>query len=218
MGMREKELSTQVFFIRHGKTDFPLDRIYCDDREDPPLSAEGERQVAATAKLLSSLDLAAVYTSPTRRTATTAQAIAAGRALTPVSVPALRERHFGIWEGLYFHEIERDFPDAYGRWKRDNAGFKPEGGESVHDLLLRLNSWMDGIISQHAGRRVAIVSHVGPIRTAVAAAIGLPIEHYRRLNIDYASVSQVNYGRKQNNLISLNLFGGSAQSGRLADG
>lgn len=218
MGMREKELSTQVLFIRHGKTDFPLDRIYCDDREDPPLSAEGERQVAATAKLLSGLGLAAVYTSPAQRTSDTAQVIAAGRALIPVPVSALRERHFGAWEGLYFHEVERDFPDAYGRWKRDHAGFRPEGGESVHDLLCRLNSWMGEILSQHAGQRVAIVSHVGPIRTAVAAAIGLPVKHYRRLNIDYASVTQVNYGRKQNNLISLNLSAGQAQPVRLADG
>lgn len=216
--MREKERSTQVLFIRHGKTDFPLDRIYCDDREDPPLSAEGERQVAATAKLLSSFDLAAVYTSPTHRTSATAQAIAAGRALTPVPISALRERHFGTWEGLYFHEIERDFPEAYGRWKRDHAGFRPEGGESVHDLLDRLNSWMREIISQYAGHRVAIVSHVGPIRAAVAVAIGLPVEHYRRLNIDCASVTQVNYGHKQNNLISLNLSAGQAQPVRLADG
>lgn len=216
--MREKERSTQILFIRHGKTDFPLDRIYCDDREDPPLSAEGERQVAVTAKLLSTVGLAAIYTSPTCRTSATAHALAAGHGLTPVPVPALRERHFGIWEGLYFHEIERDFPDAYARWKRDHAGFKPEGGESVHDLLQRLSAWLNGIISTHAGRLIAVVSHVGPIRAAVAAAIGLPIEHYRRLNIDYASVSQVHYGRKQNNLITLNLSGSSARAVRLADG
>lgn len=216
--MREKELSTQVLFIRHGKTDFPLDRIYCDDREDPPLCPEGEAQAAATASYLAGADLAAIYTSPTRRTSATADAIAAPGGLAPVPVPELRERHFGIWEGLYFHEIERDFPDAYSRWKRDNAGFTPEGGESVHDLLARLNTWLGQILPLHAGRQIAIVSHVGPIRTAVAAAVGLPIEHYRRLTIDYASVSRVDYGRKQNNLISLNISSGFARPVRVADG
>lgn len=216
--MREKELSTQVLFIRHGKTDFPLDRIYCDDREDPALNAEGEAQVAATAELLASRDLVAVYTSPVRRTRDTAHVIAASHDLAPIAAPQLRERHFGTWEGLYFHEIERDYPADYGRWKRDNAGFKPEGGESVYDLTDRLSDWLEKILLAHAGQQVAIVSHVGPIRAAVSAAIGLPLEHYRRLSVDYASVSQVNYGRKQNNLISLNISGGSGAPVRLADG
>lgn len=216
--MREKELSTQVLFIRHGKTDFPLDRIYCDDREDPPLSAEGEIQVAATAKFLAGIQLAAIYTSPTRRTSATAQHIATAHGLTPDPVSALRERHFGVWEGLYFHEIERDFPEAYHRWKRDNAAFKPESGESVYNLLERLNAWLHKMISAHAGQHVAVVSHVGPIRAAIAAAVGLPIEHYRRLTIGYASISQVNYGRKQNNLISLNISTEPVQAHRLIDG
>lgn len=216
--MREKELSTQVFFIRHGKTDFPLDRIYCDDREDPPLSPEGEIQVAATAKFLAGVKLAAIYTSPTRRTSDTARSIAATHGLTPEPVSALRERHFGVWEGLFFHEIERDFPDAYNRWKRDNAAFKPDGGESVYDLLQRLSAWLAKIIPVHAGRPIAIISHVGPIRTAIAAAVELPMEHYRRLTIGYASISQVNYGRKQNNLISLNVSAAPGQADRLIDG
>ncbi|TPW09929.1 MAG: hypothetical protein FD130_2366, partial [Halothiobacillaceae bacterium] len=50
--MREKEKSTQIIFVRHGKTDFPLDRIYCDDREDPPLSVEGLQQAERAARLL----------------------------------------------------------------------------------------------------------------------------------------------------------------------
>ena len=39
--MREKEPSTGIIFVRHGQTDFPTDRIYRDDVEDPALNEAG---------------------------------------------------------------------------------------------------------------------------------------------------------------------------------
>jgi probable phosphoglycerate mutase len=216
--MREKERSTHVIFLRHGKTDFPLDRIYCDDREDPPLNAEGERQAAAAAALLHGREVAAIYTSPVQRTAATAARAAARLGLTPQPVEALKERHFGIWEGLYFDDIANGYPEEYRRWKQDNAGFKPEGGESVYDLAQRLAGWFDIMVPRHRGETVVVVSHVGPIRVAVAAALTLPLAEYRRLTIDYASLTQVDYGRSQNNLACLNVTGFAADTPRLADG
>ncbi len=50
--MREKERSTRIIFARHGLTDFPLNRIYCDDREDPALNKTGQDQAQAAAVLL----------------------------------------------------------------------------------------------------------------------------------------------------------------------
>jgi len=202
--MREKEPSATVLLIRHGKTDFPLDRIYCDEREDPALNAEGEAQAQSTATLLKDVKIDALYCSPALRTQRTAEIVAAGRNLEFNKREELRERRFGVWEGLYFHEIAEQYPEEHLSWKKDNAGFKPEGGESIYDLWNRMEPVFNEIVTQYKGATVAVVTHVGPIRTAAAQAIELPIPNFRRLTIDYASVTQIDYGKTQNNMVFLN--------------
>ncbi|VAW86654.1 hypothetical protein MNBD_GAMMA16-2169 [hydrothermal vent metagenome] len=202
--MREKEPSTSVLFIRHGKTDFPLDRIYCDDREDPELNEEGEAQALSTAKLLENVAIDALYCSPSLRTLRTAEIITAARDLKLSTCDVFRERKFGIWEGLYFHEIAEQYPEEQAQWKKDNAGFRPKNGESIYDLWDRMAPTLDEIVVRNRGKTVAVVAHVGPIRIAVAQAIGLPTSNFRCLNIDYASVTRIDYGRSQNNMVFLN--------------
>lgn len=204
--MREKENATRVIYVRHGETDFPLDRIYCDGQEDPALNAAGIKQAEQAAAYLSGLDVAAVYASPCCRTRMTAEAIAEYHGDCRVSYDsALMERNFGIWEGLYFHEIESGFPVQYQEWKRNQAAFKPEAGESVYDLAERVCPAVDGMVSANSGKCIIIVSHVGPIRVLIASALEMPLGRYRQLSIDPASVSRIDYGLTNNNLIFLNL-------------
>jgi len=202
--MRSKEKSTRIVYVRHGKTDFPLDRIYCDDKEDPSLNELGLSQAGVAAKALVGVEVAAIYASPSMRTRMTAEIIAKEHGLSVEFDRDLMERRFGFWEGMYFDEIEANYPNEYKDWKVNNAAFKPEGGESVFDLNARIEPRLLGLVDRYKGKVVVVVSHVGPIRASLASAISLPLEKYRSLTIDYASLSIVDYGRRQNNLICLN--------------
>ena len=202
--MRTKEPSTRIIYVRHGKTDFPLDRIYCDDREDPALNELGVSQAQRAADMLSDLDVAVIFSSPSLRTKTTAQIINEKHGLTIEYKANLVERRFGFWEGMYFDEIESKFPEEYLNWKKNNAGFKPEGGESVYDLDARLRPCVDSLVDSYKGKVVVVVSHVGPIRVMLANSLGVSLEKYRWLTIDYASHSIVDYGGSQNNVICIN--------------
>ncbi len=202
--MRSKEEAARVIYVRHGKTDFPLDRIYCDDKEDPPLNELGVSQVQQAVRALVKVDVAAVYASPSMRTRMTAELIADSCGLSVELESNLVERRFGFWEGMFFDEIEARFPDEYREWKINNAAFKPKGGESVFDLSDRVEPCISKLVDDFRGKVVVVVSHVGPIRTALARSIALPLEKYRSLIIDYASISIVDYGRRQNNLVCLN--------------
>lgn len=203
--MREKESSTCVIFVRHGKADFPHDRLYCDEREDPPLTEEGLLQAQHAATLLEKQQIDAVYSSPLLRTRTTAELIA-DRASVPVLFNSkLKERPFGIWDGLYFDEIARDYPEQFQAWKRDPISFVPEGGETINAHKERVKSALMEIIANHRGQRIAVVSHVGPIRMWITDALDMPLTAYRRLTIDYASITRVDYGAKQNNLMYMNI-------------
>jgi len=202
--MRSKESSTNVFFVRHGQTDFPLDRIYCDGKEDPALNTEGLYQAKSAAVALKSQGISKIYASPAKRTQMTAQQISEVTGLPIETKPEWVERRFGIWEGLYFHEIEGQYPELYKKWKQDNVGFTPEDGETIHNVESRLESSLNHIIEKHLGETIVIVSHVGPIRVCLCKSLNIPIENYRQIRVDYASISRVDYGTTRNNLINVN--------------
>jgi len=202
--MRNKEKSTNIYFLRHGQTDFPLDRIYCDEREDPQLNVNGIYQAKCAAISLKNSDISKIYSSPAKRTQMTAKELSDVTKLPVETLPAWVERRFGIWEGLYFNEIEEQFPDDYLNWKKDNVGFTPEGGETINDLRRRLSGSLKSIIEAHRGENIAIVSHVGPIRVSLCESLAMPIENYRQIRVDYAAISRVDYGETRNNLIKVN--------------
>lgn len=203
--MREKESAARVIFVRHGVTDFPTNRIYCDDREDPALNAEGLEHARNAAALLVRHRVDVIYASPSLRTRTTADEIAKATGREVHYRPALRERRFGIWDGLYFDEIERQYPDDYRAWKGDMAGYTPPGGETIEDLRQRVGAELATIVATHPQQTVVVVSHVGPIRVCIADALNIPLAWYRQLRIDYGSLTRVDYGRTQNNLVYANL-------------
>lgn len=205
--MREKEKTTSILFVRHGQADFPQDRLYCDEREDPPLTAEGLLQAQRAAALLEGQSIDAIYSSPMQRTRTTAEQIAARCGAWVIFDPKLKERPFGIWDGLYFDAIARDYPEQFQAWKKDPVSFVPEGGEPIHAHMERVKTAIRQIVENHRGRRIAVVSHVGPIRMCLTDALEMPLTSYRRLTIDYASVTRVDYGSKQNNLVYMNISG-----------
>ena len=207
--MREKEKVTRVILVRHGETDFPSNRIYCDSKEDPELNSVGQAQANQAAEFLAAEDVAAIYASPCLRTRMTAAAIGIYHKQLPVVFESgLVERNFGAWEGMYFEEIESQHPKQYIEWKQNQAAFKPDsGGESVYDLAERVCPVLARIVAANSGRTVVVVAHVGPIRVLLARALNLPIEGYRQLAIDPASITGIDYGASQNNLMFMNFHG-----------
>ncbi len=202
--MREKEASTRIVYVRHGQVDFPHDRLYCDAREDPPLTPEGECQARAAAELLRGMAVDVIYTSPMRRARSTAEPIAAATG-APLQVhEGLKERPFGIWDGLYFDEIARDYPQEFAAWKQDPVHFVPPGGEPITEHARRIQAAVAEIRARHPGQIIVVVAHVGPIRMCVTEALGMPLEAYRRLTIDYGSLTCIDYGSRQHNLVYLN--------------
>jgi alpha-ribazole phosphatase len=91
-----------------------------------------------------------VVTSPLRRCADVGRVLAASGWRHTID-PRLIEVDFGIWEGRPWAEIPREDID---RWCADFAHFRPGGGESVRQLLLRVQAWNSGearLAVGHAG-------------------------------------------------------------------
>ena len=168
------------------------------------MNQAGLAQAEVAALSLSDVVINAIYASPAQRTQMTAKAIADQHGLAIVTNNAFLERRFGVWDGLYFDEVEKRYPEGYVSWKIDPLNFSPEGGETISDLLTRVKGGLDTILPMHVGETIVVVAHVGSIRVAIADALQMPLAGYRQLRIDYASQTAIDYGRRQNNIIYVN--------------
>jgi broad specificity phosphatase PhoE len=142
------------------------------------------------ADALRSLPLVAVYTSPLARAVETATPVAVAHGLEPIEVADLRELDFGDVDGLRFDELPRDLRRSL--LERPTEVAFP-GGESYGELRTRVLAALAEIVARHPGAAVAIVSHAGPIRAALATWLLMADEGVFRLDQRHASVNIVDW-------------------------
>jgi broad specificity phosphatase PhoE len=169
---------TTIFLARHGESDWNAANRF-QGHTDRPLTERGREQARALADLVAREQIEALYTSPLRRAQETAEIVAARTGLEPVSLPELREVDTGSWSGLSRPEVKARFPEGFERWVGGGAGW--DGGETYEEMAERVLRGLRSIAEAHPGGRVLIVSHGGPIRAIHAAADGVEIHEYRRL-------------------------------------
>ncbi len=174
-----------LILLRHGRTASNASRRLLG-RMDVPLDDLGRRQAEALGRSPLLRPVTRVVSSPLRRARDTAAAL--GR---PVTVDERwTEIDYGIFDGL---ELDRA-GDLFRQWGRD-IGFIPEGGESLMSLGSRVRAACDDLWPEASVDDVVVVSHVSPIKAAVAWALGVDDHTTWRMFVDVASVSCIGAGR-----------------------
>ncbi|MEM7050856.1 MAG: histidine phosphatase family protein [Acidobacteriota bacterium] len=186
--------STRLYLVRHGITAANREMRFVGDRDDP-LTREGESQATGLAGMLEAVGLSAVYASPARRAQSTAAPLGQACRLVVQTEPKLKEMAFGDWEGLHMADIRaRDDGDLLGRWLADPE-LAPPGGESLAAVQRRLTALADNLVQRHRGESIALVTHIGPIKALLYAALGTPLANARRMMLDPASVQIIDWGK-----------------------
>lgn len=182
---------TTFLLVRHALHEFGGGRI-AGRTEGVHLSPDGQRQAEALASRLSALRLDAVYSSPVLRCQETAAGIAATHGLEVRTEPALTELGFGDWQGAELSALEGQ--DLWRRFNAFRSGTRAPNGELFLETQLRIVRAVLEIGDRHAGETVALVSHADVIRAALLHFLGMPMDHFLRLEISPASVSVVRVG------------------------
>ena len=179
---------TTFLLIRHALHEFGSRRI-AGRTPDVHLSPEGMEQADALADRLSGLKLDALYASPILRCQETAAKIAAPHGLAVQTADAITELDFGNWQGATLTDLEEQ-----DRWKWFNAfrsGARASGGELFLETQLRIVRFLLELKDRHEGGTVAVVSHADVIRAALLHFLGMPMDHFLRMEISPASASVV---------------------------
>ncbi|MDO9289136.1 MAG: histidine phosphatase family protein [Thermodesulfovibrionales bacterium] len=140
--------------------------------------------------------LAAVYTSNLSRAVKSAEIIARPYKLKPIQMKELRERSFGIWEGMSFTEIKERYPEEFSAWAGNPLKYSPIEGESTVEVEKRVMKAVNRILKKHKGDEIAIVSHGGVSRIILCRLLGIPLENIFRIEQDYAAVNIIEFWDK----------------------
>lgn len=176
--LRHSDWPDRLWIVRHGQSagnvardEAELAQVHLIDLTtrdaDTPLSELGEHQSRALAKWFAALPEAQrpnlLMTSPFVRSQQTVQAVADALGIDRADIAVderLREKEFGILDRYTVAGIKAKFPElAEQRALVGKFYFRPPGGESWCDVLLRLRSVTEVLRRDHVGDRVLIVAH-----------------------------------------------------------
>jgi alpha-ribazole phosphatase len=215
---------TTLYLIRHGETAGGNAKRY-HGSIDISLSERGKKQAAEKAILLrrhiekttiskhlsylkdvqdnadnqnasNSSGLQALYCSGLARAVQSAEIIAEQFDLVPILAPDLRERSFGIWEGMTFSEIREQYPTEFAFWAENPLAYSPMGGETTLDVRDRVIPVISDIVNKHAGQEVAVVAHGGVNRIILCHILGIPLENIFRIEQDYTALNIIEFWEK----------------------
>ncbi|PFH09197.1 putative phosphoglycerate mutase [Collimonas sp. PA-H2] len=188
--------TTEILLIRHGETDWNLERRL-QGHLDIPLNQVGERQALALARSLDGIALDAVFSSDLQRARQTAVPLAAARNL-PLRLDAgLRERCYGALEGLRYPEAAQRFPEAYAALMERAVDYRYPAGvhaaETMREFYERAVSTLLVVLNPGVLARIAIVAHGGVLDCIYRFANQLPLEQPRSCDIFNASINRLSW-------------------------
>lgn len=186
---------TMITLLRHGRTVANAGGLL-QGRVDNELDSVGIDQAEAAAAQIGPVDL--VISSPLRRARETASAL---RCAASVEIDeSWIELDYGEWDERPLRDLP---PETWDRWRSD-LDLRPPGGETLNELGARVRRALDELATRELPRHVAVVSHVSPIKAAVAWALGVDDHIGWRLRLATASWSSISLAGPTPSLVSFN--------------
>ncbi|HXY42712.1 MAG TPA: histidine phosphatase family protein [Acidimicrobiales bacterium] len=198
-----------LILVRHGESEANVSGLLLG-RTDSALTALGRWQAGRIGAALTATRLQGsrsglvplrILTSPLVRAQSTAQIIreALGpNAPAPEIEDRLIELDYGELEGLRPTELAEG---VWANWRSDPS-WRPPGGESFPDLHARVDPLWASLAGEAADGDVIAVSHVSPIKAAVAWALGAGPELAWKLSLGVASITRISMTRASPALVS----------------
>lgn len=163
-----------IYFIRHGETDWNAARRL-QGQTDICLNDIGRRQAARNGhvlrKIAPEIESLGFVASPLSRTRETMEIVRETIGLDRPGYrtdPRLKEVNFGHWEGLTWAELPERDPEGFQARLADPFDWRPRGGESYRDLMLRAVAWYESLESD-----AVVVSHGGVSRVLRGHLLGI---------------------------------------------
>ncbi|KGG12876.1 MULTISPECIES: histidine phosphatase family protein [Prochlorococcus] len=202
-------MTLRLLLVRHGLSSFNLQNRIQGRNDLSTLTEEGTLQAKKARLKLADLSIDSVYSSPLQRAADTTKELLKDRnsELKIIYDKNLLEVDLGQWSGLTSEEVQSNYPEQFGIWKKnpnalvltkeDGSQYKP-----IKDLMDQAEEFIANLLNRHdpiKEENVLIVGHNAILRCIILQLIGKPENGFRRIRLDNASISviKINSGLKK---------------------
>ncbi|HQR04920.1 MAG: histidine phosphatase family protein [Proteobacteria bacterium] len=182
--------ATRFCIVRHGETAWNAARRM-QGHLDIPLNATGHAQARAVARHLAGEAFDAVLSSDLARAMATATPVARALGIEARPEPRLRERHYGVMQGLTHDEVMMHFPADGPRIRMRDPAYDFRGGETLPDFAGRITAVVDEAARAHPGGRVLLVCHGGVLDVFYRKALGRGLSGPRDFPIPNAGINRL---------------------------
>jgi len=186
----EPQSPAEFWLVRHGQTDWNVQRRY-QGHTDIPLNSLGREQACELAAELNGNQIAAIYSSDLSRALETAAILAQQTDAEVIPDLRLREISMGEWEGRTLFEVNQELPDGAAGLAYTEAHSRAPGGESLSEVAERVRAFANEIAERHAGQIILVVMHGLSLAALRCLAVGLPLADARDLVPENCSVVRV---------------------------
>ncbi|HBL61701.1 MAG TPA: histidine phosphatase family protein [Cyanobacteria bacterium UBA8803] len=210
---------TRVIIVRHGRSTYNEQGRYQGSCDDSVLTEKGHNSAYQTGLALKGININAIYTSPLKRAQQTTYEILSALSTATDNLPSLhiadqlKEINLPAWQGLFFTDVQEQFPEAYRCWRERPHQFQMNVSQPVEhsagnlavaspspqqcfpllDLYEQARQFWQQILPRHPGQTVVIVSHGGTNRALISTAIGLKPDRYHTLQQSNCGLSVLNF-------------------------
>jgi broad specificity phosphatase PhoE len=204
----------RLILVRHGATDWNQQRRV-QGLSNLGLNETGKKQAGALAQALKDQRVDAIYTSPLRRAQETATAISRFHQVEVVPLDGLKELDVGEVDGMTYEDMKIHHSEFFTKWMADFSAVRLPGGGTVPELRDRCCAAVKDILEEQRAatgggkcsdedRVVVAVTHFFPIMCIISDGLGMNLSHCRRLRLDVASMSTLDFNAERMVLVSFN--------------
>jgi probable phosphoglycerate mutase len=181
---------TKITIVRHGETEWNK-TMQLQGHKDSPLTEKGLVQAEMLAETIKSRKFDILITSDLGRAIHTAQIINKNLKLNITIDRNLRERAFGIMEGLTREEINLKYKDVLEGYMQRVASYEIPEGESLIQFNNRIVEAFQQIARTYKNKSVLMVAHGGVLDCVIRKIFNMELNTDRPFSIFNTSVNTI---------------------------
>jgi len=194
--------------MRHGQADNNVNRILVGRHLESHLTEQGKMQVKDTARLLKSMSISKIYSSPVTRTIETTQIVGEELGLDYEIDDRLYEIDLGKLAGTNYDEVLNKYGNLFlSFYMGDDSVLSNHGVESFTAVKSRVRDLLDQIMTRHNNQNVLLVTHLDPIKAAISYILDLKPESLYKWHMRNAALTILKQEFKTWSISAVNFMG-----------
>ena len=178
-----------IIFLRHGQAENNTKKILAGRSPGVNLTEAGIQQAKQAGKMLESLNISAIYSSPIDRALQTAEIVGKHCDLEISIDDRLIELDMGKFTKMPYDEIFAKHGNVFLKFYEGSEEVSENGVETFTKVQKRVFDMVDFIINKHKNENVVLVTHMDPIKAMIGKVLKLKPEILFELIIANASLN-----------------------------